>query len=54
MSQVSDAFAAASAQQYLSLLLANYPLSFVFAKLPSPTLKHVYSLVVGLWMMQVG
>ncbi|KAG5188593.1 MBOAT, membrane-bound O-acyltransferase family-domain-containing protein [Tribonema minus] len=38
--------------QYLVLLLAGYPLAVIFAKLPSPTLKHAYSCLVGLWMMQ--
>jgi hypothetical protein len=40
--------------QYLSLLLAGYPLAFIFARLPNATLKHMYSLLVGLWMMQVS
>jgi ABC-type spermidine/putrescine transport system permease subunit I len=39
--------------KYIILLLAGYPLAYVFAKLPSVTAKHLYSCLIGLWMMQV-
>lgn len=33
-------------------LLAAYPLALVWRKLPTATAKHVFSVVVGLWMLQ--
>ncbi|CAM9195114.1 unnamed protein product [Discosporangium mesarthrocarpum] len=38
--------------KYVLMLLLCYPLSFIFARLPSPTIKHIYSFLVGVWMMQ--
>ncbi|CAM9747306.1 unnamed protein product, partial [Choristocarpus tenellus] len=38
--------------QYVLLLLLAYPLSAIFARLPGTTVKHTFSFVVGVWMMQ--
>eukprot|EP00612_Vaucheria_litorea_P000872 CAMPEP_0171452384 /NCGR_PEP_ID=MMETSP0945-20130129/512_1 /TAXON_ID=109269 /ORGANISM="Vaucheria litorea, Strain CCMP2940" /LENGTH=470 /DNA_ID=CAMNT_0011977037 /DNA_START=40 /DNA_END=1449 /DNA_ORIENTATION=- len=38
--------------KYVLMLLTTYPLAVIFSKLPNPLFKNVFSLVVGLWMMQ--
>ncbi|CAM9733108.1 unnamed protein product [Phaeothamnion confervicola] len=38
--------------QYVLLLFAAYPMSFIFARLPSANAKHAFSFAMGLWMLQ--
>ncbi len=43
-----------SLPQVIFFLLLAYPLAYVMLKLPSANLKHLFSGILGIWMMQTA
>ncbi len=43
-----------SSPQVVFFLLLAYPLSYVMLKLPTANLKHLFSGVLGVWMLQTA